>query len=72
MQPIKPATQCPHCAGKSGYITKIVFRAKRLYSWCGQDVDTEGYMAASETDPRCLDCGRPVRGLFRAQQREGQ
>lgn len=65
MTPTVPVTACPHCGGGSGFTTNIVFKAKRLASWDGRDVDTEGYSVTSETDPRCIDCGKPVRSLFK-------
>jgi hypothetical protein len=45
-------------------MTNIAFKAKRLYTWDGQDVDTENYEVASETCPQCSDCGKAVRALF--------
>lgn len=65
MTPTVPVTACPHCGGQSGFTTNIVFKAKRYASWDGRDVDTDGYTVASEADPRCADCGQPVRSLFK-------
>lgn len=64
MTPTKPTASCPHCGGRSGFLTNIVFKAKRIHTWDGQDVDTDGYEVASETNPRCMDCGKAVRALF--------
>jgi hypothetical protein len=65
MTPTVTVTACPHCGGQSGFATNIVFKATRLASWSGATQDTEGYTVASETDPRCQDCGKPVRSLFK-------
>lgn len=56
---------CPHCGGVSGYITNVVFKAIRIYNWGGADVDTEQYDLVAETNPRCNDCGKPVRSFVR-------
>lgn len=65
MQPIKPTAACPHCGGTSGFTTHIIFKAVRSTSWDGKSVDTDDYQVTSETNPKCADCGRPVRALFR-------
>lgn len=52
---------CPHCGGRSGYLTNIRFKAVRMYRWDGGDVDTDNYTVESETSPRCLDCGKSAR-----------
>lgn len=65
MQPTKPVSACPHCGGISGFQTKIVLKAVRLYAWDGSDVDTGNYDLTSETNPKCGDCGKPVRSLFK-------
>lgn len=72
MTPTISVESCPHCGGESGFITNIVFKARRLTSWGGMDLDTEGYEVASETDPRCVDCNKPVRSLFRRRATEGE
>lgn len=65
MLPTKPVTGCPHCGGQSGFTTNITFKATRSSSWDGRSVDTDAYEVMSETNPKCADCGRPVRALFR-------
>lgn len=65
MQPSKPVTKCPHCGGESGYLTAIVMSAQRSYSWNGVDDDTDNYTIKAETNPRCADCGKSVRAVFR-------
>ena len=61
----KPGTICcPHCTGRSGFVTNIVFKAKRLTTWDGEDVDTDNYVVVSETDARCIDCGKSVRSAI--------
>lgn len=54
-------TCCPHCGGKSGTHTSIRFKACRMYSWDGEDTDTEGWEVISESMRRCQDCHKPVR-----------
>ena len=65
MTPSVPVEKCPHCGGVSGFQTSVVFHAKRFYEWSGVDTDTDGYSVKSEANPRCLDCGKPVRSLFK-------
>jgi len=65
MTPTVPVTVCPHCGGKNGFITNIVFKARHIQSWDCTAEDTEGYSVVSETDPRCQDCGKSVRALFK-------
>lgn len=64
LQPSEQISECPHCSGKSGFRTNVVFKAVRVYDWTGQDVDTENYDLTSETNPKCLDCEKSVRSLF--------
>ena len=66
MKPASPVSKCPHCGGVSGFITRVVFNARRLHDWSGGDIDTDNYTVASETSPSCADCGRAVRSLFNA------
>ncbi|WP_025139613.1 hypothetical protein [Achromobacter sp. DH1f] len=66
-------TKCPHCGGVSGVLTTVRFKAIRLNGWNGQDQDTENFEVQSETDPRCIDCSKPVRAyVVRAFQQSGQ
>lgn len=66
-------TKCPHCGGVSGVSTTIRFRAVRIAGWEGDDHDTENYQVLSETNPRCVDCDKPVRAyVVRAAQQSGQ
>lgn len=65
MQPTRPTTCCPHCGGQSGFLTNVIFKAQRLTEWNGRDVDTENYTLTTETNPKCLDCGKSVRALFK-------
>lgn len=66
MRTTRPVSCCPHCGGVSGFITNIVLKAVRATTWDGEDVDTDRYVLASETNPKCMDCDRPVRSLFKA------
>ena len=65
MIPIVPVTACPHCGGKNGFYTNVRFKAQRTMSWDGCDVDTDGYVIGSETNPKCFDCDKSVRSLFK-------
>ncbi len=65
MQPTMSVSECPHCGGKAGFSTTIAFTAKRFTTWEGDCIDTDGYEVRREGDPRCMDCERPVRALFR-------
>lgn len=56
---------CPHCGGKNGILTNVVFKAVRVTTWDGKDADTDNYQLLSETDARCLDCLQPVRRAFK-------
>jgi hypothetical protein len=56
---------CPHCGGVNGWTTKIVYQAVRVHGWKGEDFDTDGYVVKSETDPRCMDCEKPIRSLVK-------
>lgn len=56
---------CPYCQGRNGFITDVVIKAKRMYSFDGRDTDTEDYSMASETNARCADCGKALRAQFR-------
>jgi hypothetical protein len=67
VQTTTPVTSCPHCGGNSGLLTNVVFKAVRMAKRDGQDVDTDSYVMTSETNPKCADCGKPVRKLFRPQ-----
>lgn len=67
MLPTRPITACPHCGGQSGFTASLTLKACRISSWDGRDVDTDDITVAAETNPKCADCGRPVRSLFRAQ-----
>ena len=67
MQLAQPVTECPYCKGKSGFITNIVFKAKRLTGWAGDSEDTDSYQVASEANPKCADCFKSVRSLFKKQ-----
>lgn len=60
---------CPHCGGKSGYVTKIQYKAMRLTGWDLRDVDTDSFQVISETDARCEDCGAPVRAFLKKLKR---
>lgn len=65
MLPANPTTACPHCGGTSGFITNLTLKARRISSWDGRDIFTEDITTATETNPTCADCERPVRALFR-------
>lgn len=65
MLPTKPVSACPHCGGESGYQTNVMFKAVRVARWNGADTDTDNYELVSETNPKCSDCGKPVRSLFK-------
>lgn len=56
--------KCPHCGGLGGYITNIVYKAIRMYSWDRTEVDTDSFSVVSETNPRCNDCGKSVRAAI--------
>lgn len=55
-------SSCPHCGGTGGVLTTMRFKAVRFSDWDGQAVSTENYEVLSETDPRCADCQKAVRG----------
>jgi hypothetical protein len=60
-------TCCPHCGGRNGFVTDIVFKATRTASWDNADLDTEDYTVVREMNPRCNDCGEAVRSLMEPQ-----
>lgn len=64
MQAKDGTDKCPHCGGRNGFQTRIIFDCVRLSSWNGETVDTEGYKVVSETNPRCTDCGKSVRSAM--------
>lgn len=66
MKPANPIDACPDCGGKGGFQTTVVCKATRVIGWDGADVDTESYILASEKNPKCSDCGKSVRSLFKA------
>jgi hypothetical protein len=61
----RPLDKCSNCGGKGGFFTQIKYKATRMYSWDGEDVDTDNYSVIQENKPVCIDCGAPANAAFK-------
>jgi DNA-directed RNA polymerase subunit RPC12/RpoP len=68
MRPTIEVKACPHCGGTGGFVTRMVVWYDCYQDWqeARDDFGAGNMSCLSETNPRCADCGKPVRSLFRA------